>query len=61
MLDDMVSFVLLWGGINLYFLQMIPFLVSTVLGLGLWKVDRFDFVKADSFTSPGASIRNKFS
>ena len=61
MLDDMVSFVLLWGGINLYFLQMIPFLVSTVLGLGLWKVDRFDFVSADSFTSPDASLRNKFS
>lgn len=60
MLDDMVSFVFLWGAINLYFLQFIPFLISTVLGLGLWRVDRFDFVSSDVFSSIRSLLRNKF-
>ncbi len=47
MLDDMVSFVFLWGIVNLYFLNLLPFLFSTVLGLALWKTDRFDFISLD--------------
>lgn len=48
MLDDMVSFVFLWGLVNLYFLNILPFLLSLVLGLALWKTDRFDFVSVRS-------------
>ena len=44
MLDDMVSFGLLWGLINLYFANYIPFILSILLLHGLAKVDRFDFV-----------------
>lgn len=44
MLDDMVSFVFLWGFINLYFLNILPFLFSVMLGVALWKTDRFSFV-----------------
>jgi len=43
-LDDMVSFVFLWGVVNLYFLQIIPFLVSLLVGSALWKAERFDFI-----------------
>lgn len=43
-LDDMVSFVFLWGLINLYFIRLIPFGLSVLIGLSLWKVDRFDFI-----------------
>lgn len=60
MLDDMVSFVFLWGVINLYFVQMVPFVISALLGLALWRVDRFDFVSADGFYSRVSSLRNKF-
>jgi len=45
-LDDMVSFVFLWGLVNLYFLNLVPFVLSLFLGLALWKTDRFDFVSA---------------
>lgn len=44
MLDDMVSFSLLWGLVNLYFGQYIPLVLSAILIYGLIKVDRFDFV-----------------
>lgn len=43
-LDDMVSFVFLWGLVNLYFLNVLPFLLSLVLGIALWRADRFDFI-----------------
>lgn len=43
MLDDMVSFVLLWGGINLFYANWIPTALAVVLGLGLVRTDRFDF------------------
>ena len=42
MLDDMVSFVVLWGGINLWFANYLPVLVAAVIGVGLWHTDRFD-------------------
>ena len=43
MLDDMVSFSLLWGFVNLYFRQYLPFILSLMLIYGLIKIDRFDF------------------
>jgi len=42
-LDDMVSFVLLWGGINAVYLQVVPAVVAVGLALGLVWTDRFDF------------------
>ncbi|ERG89752.1 MAG: carotene biosynthesis associated membrane protein [halophilic archaeon J07HX5] len=44
MLDDMVSFVLLWGTINAFYGQWIPFGVAVLFAVGLVRVDRFDFV-----------------
>lgn len=42
-LDDLVSFVFLWGGINLLYLQAIPVAVTLLLVAGLLRTDRFDF------------------
>jgi putative membrane protein len=42
MLDDMVSFVILWGGINVWFGNLLPALVAGTFGLGLLRADRFD-------------------
>jgi putative membrane protein len=42
MLDDLVSFVILWGSINAYFGQWIPVVLAALLGVGLWRTDRFD-------------------
>jgi len=42
MLDDMVSFVILWGGINAWFGNAVPFAVAVVFGAGLVRADRFD-------------------
>jgi putative membrane protein len=42
-LDDMVSFVLLWGLVNLYYLNLVPSLVLAAIGLFLYRIDRFDF------------------
>jgi putative membrane protein len=42
MLDDMVSFVILWGGINLWFLNPVPAAVAIAFGIGLVRADRFD-------------------
>jgi len=42
-LDDMVSFVFLWGAINALFLQAIPVALAAVLFAGLVWTDRFDF------------------
>lgn len=47
MLDDMVSFGLLWGLINFYYGNYIPFILSIVLIYGLIKVDRFDFISPE--------------
>jgi putative membrane protein len=43
MLDDLVSFVLLWGGINLFYANWIPVGLAALLGAGLLWTDRFDF------------------
>ncbi|MFB6205550.1 MAG: bisanhydrobacterioruberin hydratase [Haloglomus sp.] len=43
MLDDLVSFVLLWGGVNAYFGNWLPVALAGVLGVGLLATDRFDF------------------
>ncbi|WP_373188975.1 bisanhydrobacterioruberin hydratase [Halolamina sp.] len=41
-LDDMVSFVLLWGGINLFYGNVVPAVVAAGIGMGLLRTDRFD-------------------
>jgi putative membrane protein len=42
MLDDMVSFVILWGAINLWFWNLVPVFVASVFGVGLVRTERFD-------------------
>ena len=42
MLDDLVSFVLLWGLINAVYGQWLAVGLAGVLGVGLWRTDRFD-------------------
>ncbi|MDZ7850230.1 MAG: bisanhydrobacterioruberin hydratase [Halodesulfurarchaeum sp.] len=43
MLDDLISFVILWGGVNLYFGQWLPVAVAVLIGVGLLRTERFDF------------------
>lgn len=43
MLDDLVSFVVLWGSINAYFGNWLPVGIALILAGGLLKTDRFDF------------------
>jgi putative membrane protein len=43
MLDDLVSFVVLWGLVNLAFANWIPVVITLVLAGGLIATDRFDF------------------
>lgn len=52
MLDDLVSFVVLWGAINAYFGNWIPVGVALVLTGGLLKTDRFDFPVVRSVLGP---------
>ncbi|WP_254545334.1 bisanhydrobacterioruberin hydratase [Halomarina pelagica] len=54
MLDDLVSFVLLWGPINAYFGNWVPVGVAALFGLGLLYTDRFDFDVRDSIPGLGA-------
>ena len=42
MLDDMVSFVILWGGINFWYGNFLPAAVAAAFGVGLVRADRFD-------------------
>ena len=42
-LDDLVSFVVLWGTINLLYLNWIPVAIAALLAGGLLQTDRFDF------------------
>lgn len=42
MLDDMVSFVILWGGINLWFGNFVPALFAVAFGVGLVRAESFD-------------------
>ena len=43
MLDDLVSFVLLWGAVNAVYGAAIPVAVAVLFGVGLVQLDRFDF------------------
>ncbi len=43
MLDDLVSFVILWGAINAYFANVIPVTIAGLFFLGLVQIERFDF------------------
>lgn len=43
MLDDLVSFVLLWGGVNAWFGNWVPVALAAGLAGALAAVDRFDF------------------
>lgn len=52
MLDDLVSFVLLWGGVNAYYGNWLPVVLAAGLGAGLVAADRFDFDIQPSFPSP---------
>ena len=42
LLDDLVSFVILWGGINAWFGNWLPVAFAALFGLGLLRTDRFD-------------------
>jgi putative membrane protein len=41
-LDDLVSFVLLWAGVNLWFANLAPVAAAALFGAGLVRADRFD-------------------
>ncbi|PSQ01702.1 carotene biosynthesis protein [Halobacteriales archaeon QS_5_70_17] len=43
MLDDLVSFVVLWGAVNAYFGNVLPTVIAGAFGAGLLYADRFDF------------------
>lgn len=43
MLDDLVSFLILWGAVNAYFGNWIPAALAIAYGYGLWSTDQFDF------------------
>lgn len=50
-LDDLVSFVLLWGAVNAFYGAWVPVGVAAVFAAGLVQLDRFDFsvwAQADS-------------
>jgi len=42
-LDDLVSFVLLWGAVNAFYGAWIPVAVALLFGAGLLRLDRFNF------------------
>ncbi|WP_435364636.1 bisanhydrobacterioruberin hydratase [Haloarchaeobius sp. DYHT-AS-18] len=48
MLDDLVSFVVLWGSINAVYANWIPAFLAVGFGFGLLQTDRFDFEVGDS-------------
>jgi putative membrane protein len=48
LLDDLVSFVILWGGINAWFGNWVAVAVAVVFGLGLVRADRFDAPTKDA-------------
>ncbi|QLD87299.1 carotenoid biosynthesis protein [Natronomonas halophila] len=43
MLDDLVSFVILWGFVNVFYGNWVPAALAVGYGAALWRVDRFDF------------------
>jgi len=42
-LDDLVSFVLLWGAINAFYRAWIPVAIAALFAVGLLRLERFDF------------------
>lgn len=42
-LDDLVSFVVLWGGVNAFYRNWIPAALAAAFGYALWRTGRFDF------------------
>jgi putative membrane protein len=42
-LDDLINFLLFWGLINALFGQLVPVVLSTILLVGLFRADWFDF------------------
>ncbi|MFB6112128.1 MAG: bisanhydrobacterioruberin hydratase [Halobacteriaceae archaeon] len=53
MLDDMVSFVILWGAINAYYLNLVPLLLAVGLFGALRTADRFDIPLPGRQARPG--------
>lgn len=49
LLDDLVSFVILWGGINAWFGNWLPVALAALFGFGLLRTDRFDTPTAAGF------------
>ncbi|MFB6152974.1 MAG: bisanhydrobacterioruberin hydratase [Halodesulfurarchaeum sp.] len=47
-LDDLVSFVLLWGTVNALYAQWMPVAIVGVLGIGLIRINRFDLPRVPS-------------
>jgi putative membrane protein len=43
MLDDLVSFVVLWGVVNAFYGAWLPVAVAATFAVGLLRLDRFDF------------------
>jgi putative membrane protein len=43
MLDDLVSFVVLWGVVNAFYGAWLPVAVAATFAIGLLRLDRFDF------------------
>ena len=56
-LDDLVSFTLLWGSINVLFGNWIPVIVTVGFLVALLLVGRLDFLPARTFRNRAASIR----
>jgi putative membrane protein len=54
-LDDLVSFVLLWGAVNALYGQWVPVPIAAALGLGLVRTDRFDVPRLRTAASRRAS------
>jgi len=59
MLDDLVSFVILWGAINAAFGNWIPVGMAALLGSGLLVTDRFDFDVRDTIPGTGWAVARK--
>jgi len=53
MLDDLVSFVILWGAINAYFGNWVPVALATLFFAALVTIDRFDFRVLDTIPVVG--------
>jgi putative membrane protein len=52
MLDDLVSFVILWGAINAAFGNWVPVALAGLFFAGLVKIDRFDFRVRPAIPAP---------